>query len=327
MFKLHNRTIAAVFGLLALLASSIACAQTKWDMATALPMGNFHTVNQQKFAAGVKAATGGKLDITVHPSASLFKQPEIKRAVQTNQAQLGELLFGHLSNDNPIFGVDNILFLATTFDQARKLDQAARPYIERLLDVQGLKLLYSVPWPPQGIYSNKPIASVNDMDGLKWRAYSPQTSRLGELVRAQPVNVPVSDLTEALAAGRINSMMTSAASGVDSKVWENLKFFYDVKAGLPKQFVFVNKASFEKLPPDQQKAVLEEAAKAEAAGWAAVAQVTKDTTDELRKHGMTVADPNEKFAAELEGLGKTMTEEWVKTAGPDGKALIDAFRR
>jgi len=327
MFRFANGVTAAVFGLSTLMACGIATAQTKWDMATALPVSNYHTVNQQKFAAGVKAATGGKLEITVHPSASLFKQPEIKRAVQTNQAQLGELLFGHLANENPIFAVDNILFLTTTFEQARKLDQAARPYIEKLLDAQGLKLLYSVPWPPQGIYSNKPIAALRDLEGLKWRSYSPQTARLGELIKAQPVNVPAAELTAALASGRVNSMMTSAASGVDAKVWENIKFFSDVKAGLPKQFVIENKASFEKLPADQQKALLDEAAKAEAAGWSVVTQVAKDTTDELRKRGMTVSEPNEKLAAELATLGRTMTDDWLKTAGPDGKAVIDAFRK
>ena len=308
-------------------ASGAANAQIKWDMATALPVTNFHTVNQQRFAAAVKAASGGQLEITVHPAASLFKQPEIKRAVQTNQAQLGELLLAHLANENPVFGADNTLFLATNFEQARKLDQAARPYVEKLLAAQGLKLLYTSPWPPQGIYANKPIAMVKDMEGMKWRAYSPQTARLGELIKAQPVTVPAAELTEALAGGRVNSMMTSAASGVDAKVWEHIKFFYDVQAGLPKQFVFVNQSSFDKLSPALQKVVMDEAAKAEQAGWAAAQQVTAETVDRLKKQGMTVSAPSPQLASELTALGGVMSDEWAKSAGADGRAIIEAFRK
>ena len=52
------------------------------------------------FANDVKAATGGKLQITVHPNASLFKAPEIKRAVQTGQAQMGEILLSIHENED-----------------------------------------------------------------------------------------------------------------------------------------------------------------------------------------------------------------------------------
>src|SRR5690606_11318296 len=139
------------------IASPAAVAQVKWDLPAAYPASNFHTENLMQFAADVDQATGGKLKITVHANASLFKAPEIKRAVQTNQAQIGEILLSNYSNENPLYGVDVLPFVATSYDAARELDRASRPALEKLLAAQGMKLLYTVAWPPQGLYSSKPL--------------------------------------------------------------------------------------------------------------------------------------------------------------------------
>jgi TRAP-type C4-dicarboxylate transport system substrate-binding protein len=319
-------TLAAALAA-AVIAAGPAAAQVKWDMPTAYPAGNFHSVNAQKFADAVKAATGGKLAITVHPGASLFKAPEIKRAVQTGQAQIGEALMVLLANENPVFEVDGVPFLATDYGQARKLADAQRPIADKLLDAQGLKLLYVVPWPPQGIYANKELNSLKDLEGLNWRAYSPATQRIGELVKAQPVTVQAAELSQALATGKVNAMMTSGATGVDSKVWEQVKFYYDTQAWLPKNMVIVNKAAFNTLDKATQDAVLAEARKAEAAGWAESQRVNKESLETLAKNGMKVQPPGPALKDGLAGVGKVMTEEWLKKAGADGQALIAAYRK
>src|SRR5215471_3327228 len=166
-----------------------AAAQTKWDLPAAYPANNYHTENLMQFASDVEKASGGKLKITVHANASLFKAPEIKRAVQGGQAQIGEILLANFQNEWQIFGVDGLPFLADSYDASAKLYKAQRPLLEKKLGEQGMMLLYSVPWPPQGIYAKKPIASAADLKGVKWRAYSPATARVAELVGAQPVTV------------------------------------------------------------------------------------------------------------------------------------------
>ena len=171
--------------LLAMAAFAVAStvsAQTKWDLPAAYPAGNYHTQNIQQFADEVDKASGGALKITVHANASLFKAPEIKRAVQGGQAQAGEILLANFQNEWKLFGADGLPFLADSFDQANKLYKAQRPFLEKKLGEQGMMLLYSVPWPPQGIYVKKPIASAADLKGVKWRAYSPATARIAELV-------------------------------------------------------------------------------------------------------------------------------------------------
>lgn len=313
-------------GALALMAPMSGQAQS-WDMPTPYAPANFHTVNIERFAAGVKQATGGKLVIKVHSSASLYKMPEIKRAVQTGQVPIGEVLMVTLVNENALFAVDGLPFLASSYEDARKLWTVQRPYIERLLDAQGLKLMFAVPWPPQGLITAKEIQSAADMEGLNFRAYDKQTSRVGELMKARPVTIQAAEVAQALATGKINAIMSSAQSGVDYKAWESLKYFYDVQAWLPKNMVMVNKASFASLDRTTQDALLAEAKKAEETGWASSREVAAATKKALADHGMQVLAPSPKLAADFNRIGKQLVDEWLAGAGPDGKALVDAYRK
>lgn len=311
----------------ALALSVSALAQTKWDLAAAYPAGNFHSENMAQFAAEVDQATGGKLKITLHAGASLFKAPEIKRAVQGGQAQAGEILLANFQNEWQIYGADGLPFLADSYDASVKLYKAQRPMIEKKLAEQGLVLLYSVPWPPQGIYTKKPIHSATDLNGIKWRAYSPATARIADLVGAQPVTVQAAELQQALATGVVESTMTSGATGVDSKLYENLKYYYDTQAWLPKNMVIVNKQAFDALDKPTQAAVLKAAATAEARGLAASQRVNTETLAKLKANGMQVLAPSAQLKTDLKKVGDTMLKEWLEKAGPEGKALVDAYQR
>src|SRR5690606_10661310 len=233
-----------------------AQAQTRWDLPTAYPASNFHTENLAKFVEDVDKATGGKLKITLHPNASLYKAPEIKRAVQGNQAQAGEILMVNYENEWPLFGIDGIPFLADSYAAARKLYEAQKPSLEKRLAQQGMVVLFTVPWPPQGIYTNRKLEKVEDMKGLKWRAYSPATARIAELVGAQPVTIQAAELTQALATGVVDSYMSSGSTGYDSKTYEHVKYWYDTQAWLPKNAIVANKAAFNALDKATQDGLL-----------------------------------------------------------------------
>ena len=302
-------------------------AQTKWDMPTPYAATNFHTENVVQFAADVEKATGGKLKIQVHPNASLFKAPEIKRAVQGGQAQIGEILISGYSNEDPLFGVDSVPFLATSYADARRLWNASRKALEDRFAKQGMMVLYSVPWPPQGIYSSKPLNSAADMKGLKMRAYNPYTARIAELAGAQPVTIQAAELAQAFATGAVNANITSGATGYDTKAWEVVKNYYDTQAWIPKNIVFVNRKAFDALDKASQDALLKCAREAEERGWKISEEKAKWYLEQLQKNGMTVAAPSAQLKADFQKIGQAMTEEWLKTAGPDGKAIVDAFRK
>lgn len=304
-----------------------ASAQTKWDLPAAYPATNFHSENLMQFANDVDKASGGKLKITVHANASLFKAPEIKRAVQGGQAQAGEILLVNFQNEAQLFGADGLPFLADSYDSAMKLYQAQKPLLEKKLGEQGMSLLYAVAWPPQGIYAKKPITSAADLKGVKWRAYSPATARIAELVGAQPVTIQASELSQALATGVVESYMSSGSTGVDSKTYEHLKFFFDTQAWLPKNAVIVNKAAFDALDAATKQAVLKAAADAEVRGWAASKRVNTASQDTLKANGMNIVTPSPALKADMKKVGDVMLKEWLDKAGPEGQALVDAYRK
>jgi TRAP-type transport system periplasmic protein len=317
---------------LALAAAALALggsvsAQTKWDLPAAYPEGNFHTENLMQFAKDVEKASNGKLKITVHANASLFKAPEIKRAVQGGQAQIGEILLVNFQNEWPVFGADGIPFLADSYDTAAKLWKAQKPMLEKKLEEQGMMVLYAVAWPPQGIYTKRQLNSAADMKGLKWRAYSPATARIAELVGAQPVTVQQAELSQAMATGVIDSYMSSGATGYDTKTYEYIKNWYDTQAWLPKNAVIVNKAAFNALDKPTQEAVLKAGAEAETRGWAMSRKANTETLDKLKANGMQILQPSAQLKADLKKVGDEMLKEWLQKAGPEGQQLVDAYRK
>jgi TRAP-type C4-dicarboxylate transport system substrate-binding protein len=326
MITLSRTLLLATFAAGAL-AVQPASAQTKWNLPAAYPADNPHSVNLALFAKDVSAATGGKLEITVHPGASLFKAPDIKRAVQTGQAQIGEVLISLHENEDPIFGVDVIPFLVTSYPESKKLWLASKPAIEKKLAAQGLMVLFAVPWAPQGIYAKKGINTVDDMKGLKWRAYNVGTARIGELVGAQVVTVQAAELAQALATGVVNSFITSAATGYDSKAWESMTHFYDTQAWIPKNITFVNKAAFDALDKPTQAALLKAAATAEERGWKMWEEKSGWYLDQLKAHGMKVLSPSPALKAGLKKVGDQLTADWLKKAGPDGQAVFAAYKK
>jgi len=308
------------------LASSATLAAT-WDMPTPYGDSNFHTVNISQFAADVEKATGGALTIKVHAGGSLFKHPEIKNAVRGGQVPAGEFLLSRLANENALFGIDSVPFLASNYDAAGKLWAASREAIAAELDKQGLQILFAVPWPPQGIYAKKPLNTMDDLRGVKFRAYNAATETIAKMAGAVPTQVEVPDIPQAFATGRVGAMITSPSTGANSKAWDFLTHYYDTQAWLPKNISVVNKRAFRKLDAATQKAVLDAAAAAEIRGWDASRAETAAKTKILSDNGISVNAPSDALKAGFADIGAQMASDWESAAGAAGAAVLKAYRQ
>jgi TRAP-type transport system periplasmic protein len=316
----YKAVVAALF-----LASGLATAQVKWDLPSAYAANNLHTENLMFFASEVDKATDGKLKITVHSNASLVKATEIKRAVQSGQAQIGEILLVNFDNESPLFGIDGIPFLATSYSASYKLNQAQKPILDKYLANQGMKLLYTVAWPPQGLFTRKPISAISEMRGMKWRAYSPGTAKMADLMGMQPVTVQASELSQALATGAIDALINSGSTAIDAKVYESLKYFYDTRAWLPKNAVIMNTKAFDALDKPSQDAVLKAAASAELRGWKSSEEKNEGYKKTLAERGMTIQEPSSKLVSDFKQVGWVMLNDWQRRAGSDGEVLIASY--
>ncbi len=324
MSSLRKMALAAAAA--SLLGAATAQAET-WNMPTPYADADFHTINVRQFAKDVETATNGDLKILVHSAGSLVKHPEIKNAIRSNQVPIGEFFLSLLTNENPVFGVDSLPFLATDYDQAWKLWQASRPVIEKLLEKQRLKVLYAVAWPPQGFYSKFDVTTGGDLKGLKLRAYNPLQQKLAIELGMVPTQVEVPDIPQAFATGQVAAMMTSPATGASSKAWDFVKYYYDVQAWLPKNVICVNIKAFEALPKASQEAVMKAAAAAETRGWEMSKKETVVKTKVLVDNGMVVSKPTPELKAAFEKAGKVITADWVKQGGADAKAILDAYNK
>lgn len=316
-------------GLLALtLTGAVAApalAQTTWNMATPYPEGNFHTENIKMFIEDIEAATEGAVSVTLHTNASLMRMPEIKRGVQTQQAQMGEILISAYGNEDPLFAVDSIPFLAPGFVNGAELWAATGDLVAEKFAEQGLLVLYTVPWPGQGIYTGGPIESTADLEGVKFRTYNAATSRLAELMGAVPTTVQAAEVPQAFATGIVSAMITSAATGVDSQAWDFVTHYYDTRAMNTKNLVFVNADAFDGLSDEHQQAVLEAAADAQLRGWMMSAETEAATTAALAANGIIVQDAPPTLLAQMQDIGRQMAAEWAETAGDEGQMVLQAL--
>lgn len=311
--------------LVAALSVATAQAATTWNMSAEQPDANYLTQNVRQFAEDVKAATAGQLEFKVTSNSVLLKRPEVKRGVQQGIVPIGEVLMSALGNEDAMFEIDSVPFLASSFDASERLWKAAREQIAARLDKQGLVLVYGSPWPPQGIFTKTPVASIADFKSVRFRAYSASTSRMVTLMGAVPTTIQAAEVPQAFSTGVVDMMITSPATGVDTQAWDYVKHYYDAQAFIPQAIVIANKRSLMSLPAPQRQAVLDAGKKAEARGWAQAREMTAKLTQTLASKGINVQPVPQAIAAELNKIGAAMAAEWSQKAGADGAKVLEAY--
>ena len=310
----------------AVMVSTTAMAE-KWDMPMAYAATNFHSEHGVIFADKVKAYTGGKLEITTHPGGSLFKGGEIKRAVQTGQAPIGERFMSAHANEAPLLGWDNLPFLATSYEDNDKLWAAAKDKVNAQLADLNLVALYTCPWPGQGFYFKKEVTSSADTQGIKFRSYNSATATFAKELGMLPVQVEAAELSQALATGVAEAFISSGSTGYDRKVWEHLSHYYKVNAWLPRNYVIINKGIYEGLSDDIRSALHKAADETGAACAAKSAELANWYFEQLEANGMKVEDAGPAFLKELKSIGAKMQADWLASVGADGQAIVDAYKK
>jgi TRAP-type C4-dicarboxylate transport system substrate-binding protein len=301
-------------------------AQAALDLATAYPIGNFHVQNLQQWADELAARADARLQVRVHAGGSLVKAPEIRAAVQSGRVALGEVFGPSLAGLDGVFGLDAVPFLATNYGSARRLWTTVQSRCATVLREQGLVLLMSVPWPPQGLFSVAPLASSTDLRGLRMRENSPPVKRLAELAGATAVRVETPDLALAAAERKVDLVFTSAAQGLDTQLFETLPYYYETNAWLPRNLVFMHRGAYERLSAAQRQSLDALTAQAHERGWAMSQAFARSTTETLaRQRGVKTSQPPVALRSALERMGNQIATEMLRTSGSDLLTLTASY--
>jgi len=323
---LHRRHLLGLMGLsggAALLPA--ARAATPWRLATGYRADSLHGLNLRQFCDEVAGATAGAVRIELVPEGRLLPLAGMLPGLQAGRCEMAEAIMTGLVQDLPLAGADSVPFIVRSYDDARRLWLHQRPLIEQQLAARGLQVLLAVPWPPQGLYAQRPIQGSTDLRGMRMRTYNATTVRIAELLQATPVDVPMIRVGQALAEGRIEAMITSAVTGVENKVWTGLKHYYPVNAWFPKNLLMLRKDALQALAPDQRQALLRAAEAAEQRGWRASELAARDSVEALRANGMRIEPVSTELAQALRRIGEKLSLEWVRSVGPEANQMFISY--
>lgn len=304
---------------------STATAQTNWVMASGYADSNFMTENIRQFIEDVKQDTAGELDITLHSNGTLIKLDGIRRAVQKSQIQIGEIRLGSYSNEDPMYSLAAVPFLAPDYESAWKLKEAQAPYFDQLFAKLGLKVLAYQPWPGQGFYTKEAVNSTADFKGKKLRIYSKATQDMGNMLGFDATILPFAEIPQAFATGLIEALFTSPQTGIDIQAWDNTKHFTYAGGLLSKNAIVVNQKAFDALPEEVQEALVEAGEAASKRGW----EMSKATLDAqmkvLAENGMTVTDAPEQITDEMKKVGEVMLFRWREASSEEANQVVEAY--
>jgi TRAP-type C4-dicarboxylate transport system substrate-binding protein len=306
----------------AALAVPRASAATRWRLATGYRAESFHTVNLATMVQEVRAATQGALTIELHPGNSLVKLAGMRAAVQAGEIEAGETIMASLVDEFALAGADSVPFIVDTYADAARMWRCQRPLLEKHFAQHGLQVLYAVPWPPQGLFTNLAVTSVADLKGSRMRTYNTTTERIASYLGARGVDVPMVQVGRAFAEGRVDSMITSAVTGVENEVWGHVKYYYPVDAWFPKNIVFANTKAMEALPAASRAALLKASAAAQVRGWAASEAVAASSVEALRRGGVKVEPVPPLFGRQIKRLGERFSLEWIRRVGAEANAIF-----
>lgn len=301
-------------------------AAAAWELFTPFEAGSFEMRNLEQFADEIGAATNGAFKIVVLGAPSM-KGVDIWQAVSAGRAPAGSFLLSDLGGRNPLFEVDLVPFLATNYGEAQALWDASRPFLQPLLEADGLRFVFVIAHAPRGLFANRQIWKMDDFKTMRIANDHPMMARFATLAGASPVETPAGNLPQAFSAKRIDGAFASMPTGVAEKLWTVVPAFFDLAIALPKSVVVFNGAAYHALAPEIQTAMLNATVAAQNRGWQTSVIANNEGIDQLRSKGMTVGVVPPEVLDTLKKFGTTIERDWVQRAGAEGKAMLDDYRR
>jgi TRAP-type C4-dicarboxylate transport system substrate-binding protein len=226
-------------------------------------------------------------------------------------------------------GLD-VPLLALTGDEAKAMVDAARPMVEDIFSARfNSHVLAIAPYPPQVVFCNAEIGSLDDLSGKKVRGSGRMTTLFLEALGAEGVNVSFSEVPGALQKGVVDCAITGAGSGYSAGWWEVSTHLLPIPlGGWDSVVTAINLDKWNSLEADTQALITDQlAGEFEAPAWAAAQGALDNDIACLTGNGdcasgdarsMTLVEVSDAdFAKARDVLVGTVLPDWAERAGGD----------
>jgi TRAP-type C4-dicarboxylate transport system substrate-binding protein len=213
-----KQTLAILAATTALAAPAVAEDLSVVGSWSSLPLHNQYEA--PFWSTTLPAAGDFNVELTTHNQMSLGLG-DIYPLLGQGVYDVAMTVADYAVSDAPELEGLDVPLIALTADEARAMVDAARPMVSDIYrDRFNSHVLAIAPYPPQVVFCNAEISSLDDLTGLKVRASGRMTAKLLEALGAEGVNVSFSEVPGALQKGVVDCAVTGAGSGYSAGWWE-----------------------------------------------------------------------------------------------------------
>jgi TRAP-type C4-dicarboxylate transport system substrate-binding protein len=228
------------------------------------PAGDFpQTYRDTEMAKRFNERAKGEYMIEVHPGMTLAKLPEFLDAVRVGAVEMQFSNIGMFQGMDPRLGLLETPFLWESQHSTIESMKQMVPMFDKIMQEKfNQKLLGMVNTGGLGLWSQKPVKTLGDLKGMLVASVSPATSAMLKTLGAAPVTIMFPDIYESLSKKIVNGAAQSGHGGNVFQFFDSCKYFtatYEMAA--PAGWT-INLDVWKKMPPNIQKILLEEIAKA-----------------------------------------------------------------
>jgi TRAP-type transport system periplasmic protein len=321
-----RRYVTLWLGLIVVLTSNVI-ADPRWTMATEYPATSMAGEGVSRFIAAVKARSTNTIELAASYDAALgIKSAEMLAAVNTGKVAFADTFLPAVAAADPVFGLSALPCIASSYGDARRLADLARPAYAAALERQGVRLLYLVPWPASGIWSKTPPRSAADLTALRLRTYDPTSTRVMLDAGTKAELLSFADTMPRLNDGTLTGVLSSGDGGAGRKLWEFLPHFLELNYAFPLSVGVVSNQLFNGLSDTEKSHINTAATDTENALWDLVQTRVAENYARMRSNGVAIETsiPRE-LRDTLQTACAPATRAWTTATGDEGRKLLDAY--
>ncbi len=267
------------------------------------------------------------LEIRIFPTQSLFKAREQYTPLSRGQLDMTVLPLSYAGGLQPAYNLTLMPGLVKNHDHAARLNES--PFMEAIEEKMAEDdVMVLVHGYLAGGFAGKEtcITSPDDMAGLQTRAAGRAFEQMLAGAGASIASMASSEIYNAMQTGVLDAANTSSSSFVSYRIYEQVSCYTpagDYALWFMYQPLLINKSTFDGLTEEQQQALLDGAAKAEAFYLEEAKKEDAASREVFAEAGVQIAEMSEEDFNAWRALAQETSYKAFIEDTPGGQKLLD----